>query len=134
VGTDVRRLWRTTQSPPPNLGRVLIVAALILAAVLVGPPAVRLIRGYHDLASLPGGIHICDRTYTRDAASEPPWTMAKMSAGGITPVVVDPGPFGLFTACAPGVCTATADGPCATVIFVRVDEGTYIGYSLSGGP
>jgi hypothetical protein len=62
--------------------------------------------------------------------------MASMRAASpdFPPVVVNPGPWGLFTACVPGVCTAAAAGPCATVIFVRVDRDSYVAYALQGGP
>ena len=56
---------------------------------------------------------------------------ASTQGGGGTPAVVDPG---LLTACPANACSAWASGPCATVIFVRVDEDADVDYALQGGP
>jgi hypothetical protein len=51
---------------------------------------------------------------------------------GIEAVVVDPG---LSPPCPVGPCTSVAqDGPCHTVIYVRVGEDAYLDYALQGGP
>ena len=118
-----------------------VVAAAVIAAVFGanllshmmylplpwhGQPAI------HDTASLPQSIGTCGRHWSQDV-SERRVTFAEASTqgGGATPAVVDPG---LLTACPANACSARASGPCATVIFVRVDEDAYVDYALQGGP
>lgn len=85
----------------------------------------------HDLASLPTRIHVCGRTWGKDALDRR-FTMAEIiELSGSRPTLVDTWPF---APCPSGACTATAGGPCHTVIFVRVDEDAYVDYSLAGGP
>lgn len=46
--------------------------------------------------------------------------------------MVDPG---LFAPCPAGPCTTVAqNGPCDTVIYVRVGADAYLDYALQGGP
>jgi hypothetical protein len=109
--------------------RVLGVGLVALAAVLGGPTALRLVTGIHETSSLPHRIYMCDRDWTEDASAKT-WSGAEI--GGQTtgdPVIVNPGPFGLLTAC-PFPAGATVD----TVVYVRVDLDGYVDYSLSGGP
>jgi hypothetical protein len=84
----------------------------------------------HDPASLPARIHVCGRDWTRDALDRR-FTKANIDEFGAPPRGVD---LRLFAPCPSGVCNATAPGPCATVIFVRVGEDAYLDYSLVGGP
>jgi hypothetical protein len=91
-----------------------------------GTPRIR------DIATLPKHFGACGRTWTKDALERTESLAAIHQKIQVEPVVVDPG---LLTACPAGACTAQAqDGPCHTVIYVRVGEDAYIGYELSGGP
>ena len=117
-------------------GRATIVAALVIAALLVALVVAFLgsigSAGIDDAAKLPATIGICGRDWTKDAAQRR-FSLAEIRAGmEVEPVVVDPG---LFAPCPPGPCTRVAqDGPCHTVIYVRVGQDAFIDYSLQGGP
>jgi hypothetical protein len=86
----------------------------------------------HDQASLPDRIHVCGRAWNKEGLDRRV-TKAELDSQSDIPVsLVDPR---FFAPCPNGACTSTAGkGPCATVIFVRVGEDAYVGYSLSGGP
>jgi hypothetical protein len=84
----------------------------------------------HNQASLPARLHVCGRSWNRSTLDR----MSKAEIDSLSDLpasLVDPG---FLAACPSGACTSSAGGSCATVIFVRVDEDAYIGYSLSGGP
>src|SRR4051812_30755459 len=113
----------------------LLVGALLLVAFMTrpyisvpnaGPAAI------HDLASLPDEIGVCGRDWAKDGLNRQFSVGQLTHMTGLSPVVVDPG---LFTGCPPGTCTSAAsDAPCHTVIYVRVAEDAYVGFSLQGGP
>jgi hypothetical protein len=83
-------------------------------------------------------ITVCGRHYV---GRSPARTLEAIAADGVPIVVVDPGPFGLIPSC-PGPdasgnrpCTQVAmPGPCATVVYVRVGDDAFSGYTLVGGP
>lgn len=85
----------------------------------------------HDSASLPARIHVCGRSWRKDALDRRFTTAQIIEQSGSPPTLVDTWPL---APCPSGACTATAGGPCATVIFVRVGEDAYVDYSLAGGP
>jgi hypothetical protein len=123
---------------PRLLGRVVLGLAIAAGAVLIPASPVRTLVRIHDPASLPGQVNTCDRDYHEDSSARR-WHWADMVAAtipGFPPVVIDPGPLArLLTTCVAGACTRQAqDGPCATVIWVRVDWDAYVDYELEGGP
>nr|ALS91332.1 glycogen synthase kinase-3 binding protein [uncultured bacterium] len=115
-------------------GATLVVAAVLAWTRLVPRLGNALVgaAGIHDAAALPDHIGICGRGWTRDALDRR-LSLAELRArDGVEPVVVD---AGLLPPCPVGPCTAVAqDGPCHTVIYVRVGEDAYIDYALQGGP
>jgi hypothetical protein len=122
-----------------RLRRGTTVAALAIAAFVAGAvivPRVGIVFGgagwIHDAAALPGHIRICGRGWSKDAL-ERRLSLADLRVrDGVEPVVVDPGPF---APCPTGPCTQVAqDGPCHTVVYVRVGEDAYLDYALQGGP
>ena len=124
-----------TASP---IGRGIVVAAIAVALLVVVPRLPFLSSGIHAPWTLPRQISVCDRTYRGGTTVQ---NGTELRADQVPVVLVDPGPFGFFTAC-PGPdaqgnrpCTREAqDGPCATVIYVRVGDDTFAAYELSGGP
>ena len=87
--------------------------------------------GIHDAAALPDRIGVCGRGWRKDSLDRRLSLTEIRARDGVEPVVVDPGPF---APCPVGPCTALAqDGPCYTVIYVRVGEDAYLDYSLQGG-
>ena len=121
------------------IGRAIVVVALAAAALIVGIVIVPLLgnvfgraAGIHDAAALPEQINICGRGWSKDESNRE-FSLAEIRArDGIEPVVVDPG---LFASCPAGPCTTVAqNGPCDTVIYVRVGEDAYLDYALQGGP
>jgi hypothetical protein len=120
-------------------GRGLAVAALVLVGVLGAIVILPRIHngvagtsGIHDAAMLPEHIRVCGRGWSNDVLIRI-LSLAEIRArDGVEPVVVDPGPF---ATCPVGPCGMTAqDGPCHTVIYVRVGEDAYLDYALQGGP
>jgi hypothetical protein len=86
----------------------------------------------HAPGSLPDRISLCGRDWTKDALErQVTFEQARSMKSDGDPGVVA---TGRFAPCPPGPCTATAGGPCDTVVFVRVGKDAYIGYALSGGP
>jgi hypothetical protein len=121
---------------PRLIGRVLVGVAFGIAVLALVPGVGSVADGIHDARWLPDRISVCGRDYSRDATNRR-WSFAQVTAAspGFPPVVVDPGLLArLFTPCQPGACTRVADGPCATVVWVRVGSDAYIAYELSGGP
>jgi hypothetical protein len=110
------------------------VAAVLVATVIV--PRLRSgadgTAGIHEAATLPAHFRICGRGWSKDGLNRILSLAAIRTRDGNEPVVVDPGPF---APCPVGPCGMTAeDGPCHTVIYVRVGEDAYIDYALQGGP
>jgi len=120
------------------VGRVVVGLAFVAGLLFVVPGSVRLFNGIHEAYALPARITVCDRDYRKDA-SDRRRSWAKISADttpGFQPVVVDPSLLAqVLSPCQVGACTRIAqDGPCATVVWVRVDWDAYVAYSLVGGP
>lgn len=122
-----------------TIGHGIVVVTFAAAALLVGIVIVPRIgnvfggsAGIHDAAALPEHINICGRSWSKDALDRK-FSLAEIRPrDGIEPVVVDPGPF---APCPVGPCTTVAqNGPCHTVIYVRVGEDAYLDYALQGGP
>ena len=120
-----------------RMGRGVVAIALVAAALLVGivilPRVANVFggaAGIHDAEALPEHIGICGLSWRMDAPNRFSLT-AFRERDGIEPVVADPGPF---APCPVGPCTTVAqDGPCNTVIYVRVGEDAYLAYELQGG-
>jgi hypothetical protein len=115
------------------------VLIVLVAFVLAGASTIRVVAaGAGWRISFPmsnGTITICDRQYRGGDIVRTEEEIVQRS--GFEPVVVDPGFFG---SC-PGPnadggrpCTRNADGPCATVIHVRIGSDAYAEYALAGGP
>jgi hypothetical protein len=122
-----------------RIRRGVLVVVVIAAVVIVGLVALPGIRnvtagatGIHDAASLPDHVRVCGRGWTKDVLLRRSSLAEIRARDGVEPVFIDPG---WFPSCAPGACTTAAqDGPCATVVYVRVGEDAYLDYSLQGGP
>ncbi|MDQ6796165.1 MAG: hypothetical protein M3067_15380 [Chloroflexota bacterium] len=120
------------------LDRVAVGLVFVAGALLVPPSPFRFLIGIHDWGPLPDHITVCDRDYSKDATNRR-WSTADIAADatpGFQPVLVDPGLLArLLSPCQTGACTRVSqEGPCATVIWVRVDWDAYVDYSLQGGP
>jgi hypothetical protein len=122
--------------------RWVIVAVVALALITVGvriaPNLIhRQLLGLgamdiHDAASLADHINVCGRDWRRDALDRRFTKAGVVAWSGREPTLVDPEPF---APCPSGVCSAVAkNGPCDTVVFVRVGEDSYLDYALQGGP
>ena len=121
---------------PRRIITAVIVVAIVGAAIWVVWPRIRnAISGpdaIHDAAVLPERIQVCGRSFRKDALERTHTAAFIREAYEVEPVVVDPGPFAL---CPAGACTDVAEWKaCHTVIFVRVAQDGYMGYSLLGGP
>ena len=113
------------------------VALLVLGRIIPTGPILGQIFGVtaptiHDAATLPDQISVCGRDWTKDPLNRQ-FNRAQIQAQfGVEASVVDPG---LVAPCPAGPCTLVAqDGPCDTVVFVRVGEDAYVDYALQGGP
>ena len=118
--------------------RPVIGAVVVLVCVVGGALAVQAVLAgrdpntIHAPGSLPDRISVCGRDWTNDALGrQMTFEQARITKPSGDPVIVATGPF---APCPPGPCTATAGGPCDTVVWVRVGEDAYIDYGLSGGP
>jgi hypothetical protein len=119
----------------PSRAGLAILGLAIGFSLIAG---VRALPAFQHLPLLTSRISLCDRDYN---AGGPARTLADVTAEGGPVVLVEPGLFGLLPSC-PGPddqglrpCTReAAAGPCATVVYVRVGEDAYQGFSLSGGP
>src|ERR1035437_1332655 len=91
--------------------------------------------GIHDAGALPDRIHACGRTWNK-GASTPTSAESIVALLGEEPKLVAPGLLGrVLASCPSGACTDNAsNGPCDTVIYVRVGEDAYVDYALTGGP
>ena len=129
---------------PVSNGRS-VVRWMALAAVVAGVVATFLVvrnnvhlpfpgqpePGIHDAASLPDAIRVCGREWHRDGLERQFSATQLDERSESIPTFVD---VDFLPACPSGACTTTAQGSCATVIWVRVGADAYIGYSLQGGP
>jgi hypothetical protein len=108
------------------LGRIIPTGPILGQIFGVSAPTV------HDAATLPDQISVCGRVWTRDALNRQ-FSRAQIRAQfGVEASVVDPG---LVAPCPAGPCTLVGEnGPCDTVVFVRVGEDAYLDYALQGGP
>ena len=121
------------------IGRILPITALAVAALIVFIVIVPRVNnalggsaGIHDAAALPEHLSICGRDWHKDSLERELSLAALRARDGIGPVLLDPGPF---PPCPDGTCRRVAqDGPCHTVVYVRVGAAAYLDYSLQGGP
>jgi hypothetical protein len=118
--------------------RVWLGVLALVALIGVGSAIATIIRSgwdpsaIHDPTRLPTRISLCGRDYSNDRLDrQVTLDQARAIKSGGEPTVVATGPF---APCPAGACTTVADGPCDTVVFVRVGSDAYIGYALSGGP
>ena len=132
-------MTRTRRPPATWIGRTILATAVAIAIVvfLILPRLPFSPFGIRPPALLIPEITVCDRNYHGGAMVR---TGAEIEARGPM-VVVDPGPFGFFPSCPQPdqygnrPCTREAtDGPCATVVYVRVGDDSFAEYALSGGP
>lgn len=113
------------------------LAVAVMAVVAVGASAVAVPRfldgssAIHLVATLPARIDVCGREWLKDDLGRVLTMTAIRARDGIDPVVVGTGPF---AACPAGPCSQMDQGPCDTVVYVRVGEDAYIDYALQGGP
>ena len=111
-----------------NTGLV-VLAAVIGWNLLLGfvYPSSRI----YPVSSLPARIHACNRDWSE--ANGPPMTSAEVRARfDQDPVIVSPG---LLAPCPQAPCSRGGDeSPCNTIVFVRVGQDSFVGYSLLGGP
>ncbi len=108
------------------LGRIIPTGPILGQIFGVSAPTI------HDAATLPDQISVCGRAWTK-APLNRLFSRAQIRAQvGVEASVVDPG---LVAPCPAGPCTLVAqNGPCDTVVFVRVGEDAYVDYALQGGP
>ena len=89
------------------------------------------VHDIHELATLPGSLHPCARTYGESHADPRPLAAVRTWLGE-EPLLVDPLPL---SACLTGLSAPCLAGSCTpTVVWVRVGEDAYVSYSLRGGP
>jgi hypothetical protein len=122
----------------PSWRGIAVAPLLAAVAVIVIRPVVP--RAFGPVATvtadlvawtLPLDMSICNRDWKRSTTPDIRPIEFIREAGGVEPAVVDPRPF---APCPPGPCGDVADGPCHTVIYVRVAEDGYVAYELRGGP
>jgi hypothetical protein len=118
--------------------RQVIGAVVVVVCIVGGVWAVRTVLAgrdpntIHAPGSLPDHIVVCDRGWNRDELGrQVTYKQAQATKPSGDPSVVATGPF---APCPRPPCTETADGPCDTVVFVRVGLDAYIDYALAGGP
>jgi len=88
--------------------------------------------GIYDGSNLPYRLHVCGRTWSEGRTQTLESITADYSPG---PTLVAPILAGYLSPCPQTACTATAgNGPCDTVVFVRIGEDAYVSYGLAGGP
>jgi hypothetical protein len=120
-------------------GRWTVVTVIFVTFVLgFGPGLIhRQILGLgatdiHWAATLPDQIGVCGRDWTKGQSGHQYSRSEILATWGVEPSLVDPLPF---PPCPRGPCTTIAqNGPCDTVVFVRVGEDAYLPYELQGGP
>jgi hypothetical protein len=132
-----------TRRRPPRahwIGRAILATAvaIAIAVFLILPRLPFSPFGIRAPTMLIPRITVCDRNYHGGAVVR---SRAEIEADGAPIVLVDPGPFGFFPSCPQPdengnrPCTRdAADGPCATVVYVRVGNDSYAAYELVGGP
>ncbi len=122
-------ILRRIESGRSGARRSLALVILVSVVVACGNEGAQQI---HDAATLPKHISVCGRTWIKDALGRASSLAEIRALLGLEPLVVDPG---FLAPCPPGPCTTVAqDGPCHTVVYVRVGEDAYLDYELSGGP
>lgn len=85
----------------------------------------------HDRWMLANRISVCGRSWNLDETGRV-FTRSQLQVTfGDNVVLVDPLPF---APCPTGPCGYNTDGPCDTVVFVRVGDDAFVDYSLVGGP
>jgi hypothetical protein len=130
------------RAPKPTrqsvIGDAIVAGAVAFALLVVLPRLPFGPSGIHVQWLLAPRLVVCDRTYRGGTEVR---SGAELAADQAPIVLVDPGPLGFFPSCpqpdANGnrPCTREAvDGPCATVVYVRVGDDSYAAYELSGGP
>jgi hypothetical protein len=124
-----------TKAMGHRVAAIALVAAVLLVGVVI-LPRVGIVfggaAGIHDAQTLAEHIDVCGRSWRKVAINRQLSMAAIRERDGIEPVVVDPGPL---AGCPVGPCTTVAqNGPCNTVIYVRVGEDAYLAYELQGGP
>jgi hypothetical protein len=125
-----RLTWPSQLSAaPPSLaviGLALVVSWNTLLGFVFSP------SGVFDGSSLPARLHVCGRSWNKGGPETLEAIVADYSPG---PTLVSPVLGGLLSPCPATACTDIAlNTPCDTVVFVRISEDAYVGYSLSGGP
>jgi hypothetical protein len=135
TGVTRRRLPRAS-----SIGRAIVASAVAIAILvwLILPRLPFSPFGIRASALLIPRITVCDRNHH---GGDQVRSRAEIEARGGPMVMVDPGPFGFFPSCPQPdengnrPCTREAtDGPCATVVYVRVGNDSYAEYELAGGP
>lgn len=110
---------------------VLIAGVLVLRSFVFIPFIGDDMSVIHDDTTLPDRLHVCGRTWEKDALNREHSEEDLVALYGTEPVLVNPTQF---AACPDGACTSAGAGPCATVIFARVGRNAFVDYSLIGGP
>ena len=115
-----------------NLIAVIAIAAIAIGGLVLAHLGYLKLPGQgaaaiHDPASLPDRISMCGRFWDKDPRGMRFSKSQLVETYGSQPKVVDPDSHD----CQSGACGATT---CDTLIWVRVGEDAYIGYSLLGGP
>ena len=104
---------------------------MVLALAVLARPDARAF-GPVPFIGLPSSIDVCGRSYDRDGQDRVRTVDEMRTLVGAELVIVDPW---LHAPCVAGACTRTAtQGPCATVLYVRVGRDGLLGYELQGGP
>ena len=115
--------------------RFALNTAVVAAVVVIGW---NLLLGFvyptsriYPAATLPGRIHVCNRDWSEDIGER--LTASQIRARfNRDPVIVSPG---LLAPCLQAPCSRGGDEPgCNAIVFVRVGEDSFVGYSLLGSP
>jgi hypothetical protein len=84
----------------------------------------------YEAAMLPAELELCGRQWQRDVLDRRLSSVEIRAMQEVEPAVVE-----RLDRCPPGACTEVAQaGGCYTVIYVRVGQDAYLGYSVQGGP
>ena len=105
------------------VGLVAIAALIVVRFYVYIPLLGDDTKAIHDPASLPHSLHVCGRTWHKDALDRQQKAAELVALSDGPPQLVDPRQF---APCPAGACGATAGGPCATVIFERVGEDAFL--------
>ena len=124
--------WRRTSARFVVAAAVVVVGALVIG-LLQRPLFGAGVAAVHDATALRDQLTVCDRTYRRGPGSD----AVNAAAAGRPLVLVDPAvlaPCPAADASGNRPCSRSADGPCATVVYVRVGPDAYVPYELVSGP